>query len=612
MDSIIREPAALVSMRANLMRFLVIWLWLHVPLMAIVGQHIGSEQTMMLTVGTAIVAASLSVLWFIDRAGAALRFMCAVGYPGVVAFLVALMKGHPWQMDMHMYFFASLAFIGAMCDWRAVFLSTVTIAVHHLALNYMAPALVFLNGSDPARVILHAAIVVIESGVLLWMSHRITSSMVAAEAAQDEVAAQAERANQLLETAEQSNQQMHEALERARTAEEQVERVRDEIGGVIDAALNGDFSQQVDLTGVDGVAGRIGESVNRLTDTLGRIVGDLGRVLDALNSGDLRQRVTDRYEGRFGEIAGNMNKTADQLAKIVGQIFSATDEVNTAISELNLGAETLANRSEHQASSLEETTATIEELTATVRQNADNAKDADQVASSARDAAAEGGAIVEQAISAMTDIEAFSHQITEIVSLIQEIAFQTNLLALNASVEAARAGDAGRGFAVVANEVRALAQRSGQASKNIRDLITNSDAKVQDGVRLVNETGDSLQNIVASVKRVADHMSEIAAASQEQTHGIDQVSQAISSMDELTQQNASLVEETGAALRSAQDQVGALRSVVSFFDGKATGAEQAKAEQPGRASGKAPAERRLPLTDGSLAIAESPDGWEQF
>jgi methyl-accepting chemotaxis protein len=307
LDNIVKEPAALVSMRANLMRFMVIWLWLHVPLMVLVGQQVGSEHTTFLTAGTAIVAASLTALWFLDRTGQALRFTCAVGYPGVVAFLVALMKGHPWQMDMHMYFFAALAFIGAMCDWRAVFLSTVTIAVHHLALNYMAPALVFLNGADPARVLLHALVVVIESGILLWMSRTITSSMSAAEQAQDEVEAQMARANELLATTEESNRKMHDALQRAQAAEGQVERVRDGIGSVIDAALKGDFSQRVDLTDIDGVAGGIGESVNRLADTLGRIVNDLGRVLDALDSGNLQERITERYDGRFGEIAGNMN-----------------------------------------------------------------------------------------------------------------------------------------------------------------------------------------------------------------------------------------------------------------------------------------------------------------
>jgi methyl-accepting chemotaxis protein len=253
-----------------------------------------------------------------------------------------------------------------------------------------------------------------------------------------------------------------------------------------------------------------------------------------------------------------------------------------------------------------------------VRQNAENAMDANQVASDARDAAAEGGAVVDEAIAAMDGIEDFSQQITAIVSLIQEIAFQTNLLALNASVEAARAGEAGRGFAVVANEVRALAQRAAGASKDIKELITNSDAKVQDGVRLVNDTGEALRRIVASVKRVADHMSEIAAASQEQTNGIDQVSQAIGSMDELTQQNAALVEETSAALRSAQDQVDGLRGVVSFFDKKTYSTAARDGATPSGRHGTAAASsspKRAashPATAGSLAIAGELEGWDEF
>lgn len=566
MDRVIHEPAALVAMRRNLLRFLMIWLWLHVPLLAVVGMHVGSGHTVLLTTGTAIIAAVTSALWLADPTGQSLRFTCAVGYPGIVAFMVAILEDHPWQMDMHMYFFAALAFIGAMCDWRAVFLASLTIAVHHLTLNYVAPALVFSNGADFYRVVLHAVVVVIESGALLWMAKTITSSMVAAEQAQQEVAEQVDRANELLDRTEQANREMQAALQRAGAAEAQVERVRDSIGSVIDAALMGDFSRQVDLTGVDGIAGTIGASVNRLTDMLGRLVNDLGRVLDALDKGNLGERITGNYDGRFKEIAANMNGTADQLADIVGRIYGATDEVSSAIHELNRGAETLANRSEHQASSLEQTTATMEELSATVRQNAENAHEANQVASAARDAAAEGGRIVDQAVAAMSGIEESSHQITDIVGLIQEIAFQTNLLALNASVEAARAGEAGRGFSVVADEVRALAQRSAQASKNIKELITGSDGKVQDGVRLVNETGSALQKIVHSVRQVADYVSNIAAASQQQTSGIDQVSQAIGGMDEITQQNASLVEETSSALRSTQGQVDALRSAVSFFE----------------------------------------------
>jgi methyl-accepting chemotaxis protein len=207
----------------------------------------------------------------------------------------------------------------------------------------------------------------------------------------------------------------------------------------------------------------------------------------------------------------------------------------------------------------------MEELSATVRQNADNAQEANKASAAARDAAVGGGEISGKAVESMTKIEESSRQITEIVGLIQEIAFQTNLLALNAAVEAARAGDAGKGFAVVANEVRALAQRSSQASKDIKTLIVDSDDKVRAGAEMVKQAGGALEEIVESVKSVADFVSEIAAASQEQASGIDQVSRSITNLDEITQQNAALVEETTAALHSAQSQVDDLRQAVAFF-----------------------------------------------
>jgi methyl-accepting chemotaxis protein len=245
----------------------------------------------------------------------------------------------------------------------------------------------------------------------------------------------------------------------------------------------------------------------------------------------------------------------------------------------------LSVRTEHQASSLEETSASMEELATTVRQNADNAQAANQLAAAARDAAQNGGAIAERAIAAMGRIEGGSRQIGEIVGLIQDIAFQTNLLALNAAVEAARAGEAGKGFAVVANEVRALAQRAGQASKDIKGLIINSDSQVKEGVTLVQQAGTSLTDIVASVKKVASLVSEIAAATQEQSSGIEQVSKAVTGMDQMTQQNAALVEETNAALHSAQNQVEELRRTVAFF--KTGEAEDAAPQAENRASPRA-------------------------
>jgi methyl-accepting chemotaxis protein len=298
--------------------------------------------------------------------------------------------------------------------------------------------------------------------------------------------------------------------------------------------------------------------------------------LSKLARGDTTVRLTIDIDDNFRQTKQDVNATAEQIESIAHKIGNAAREVQGATREIAAGVNDLSVRTEHQASSLEETSASMEELASTVRQNAGNAQEANVLASAAREAAQNGGVIAERAVAAMTRIEGSSRQIGEIVGLIQDIAFQTNLLALNAAVEAARAGDAGKGFAVVANEVRALAQRAGQASKDIKGLIINSDTQVKEGVTLVQQAGTSLTDIVASVKKVATLVSEIAAATQEQSSGIEQVSKAVSGMDQMTQQNAALVEETNAALHSAQNQIEELRRTVAFF--KTGEAEEASAK----------------------------------
>ena len=295
------------------------------------------------------------------------------------------------------------------------------------------------------------------------------------------------------------------------------------------------------------------------------VIKTLGQALSRLASGDTTVRLDVDSEDAFRQTKEDVNSMASQIDSIAQKIGLTVREVHGATHEIASGVNDLSVRTEHQASSLEETSASMEELASTVRQNAGNAQEANQMASAARDAAQKGGMIAERAVAAMTRIESSSKQIGEIVGLIQDIAFQTNLLALNAAVEAARAGDAGRGFAVVANEVRALAQRAGQASKDIKGLIANSNTQVKEGVTLVQQAGTSLTDIVTSVKKVATLVSEIAAATQEQSSGIEQVSKAVTGMDQMTQQNAALVEETNAALHSAQNQVEELRRAVSFF-----------------------------------------------
>ena len=302
-----------------------------------------------------------------------------------------------------------------------------------------------------------------------------------------------------------------------------------------------------------GVVNPLKESIT----WLGRIArGDLSREIPAQLC---------RRQDEAGELARAMATMNADLRQIIGNVTQATAQVSSAAAEIAQGSADLSQRTERQTSALEETACSMEELTATVKQIADNAGHANQLASAAQQQAEQGGQVVEQAIAAMTAINQSSRKIGDIISVIDEIAFQTNLLALNATVEAARAGDQGRGFAVVAGEVRKLAQRSADASKEIKALISDSVSKVEDGGKWVNQTGHTLKEIMTAAKQVSDIVAEMAAATREQANGIDQVNQAVLQMDRATQQNAALVEQTAAASRAMGDQSLQLQHLMDFF-----------------------------------------------
>jgi methyl-accepting chemotaxis protein len=308
----------------------------------------------------------------------------------------------------------------------------------------------------------------------------------------------------------------------------------------------------------------------KLIDSLGKLAeGDLTVSLISASADGDTQQAKEIYD----DLAHALNSTVTNLKELVGQIKGATDTINTASKEIAAGNNDLSQRTEEQASSLEETASSMEELTSTVKQNTENAKQANQLAISASDVAGKGGAVVGQVVTTMDSINESSRKIVEIISVIDGIAFQTNILALNAAVEAARAGEQGRGFAVVAGEVRNLAQRSAAAAKEIKTLIGNSVEKVEGGSKLVAQAGQTMEEIVTSIKRVTDIMSEITAATVEQSQGIEQVNTAITQMDEVTQQNAALVEEAAAAAESLEEQAQNLSTSVSVFkiDQSATG-----------------------------------------
>jgi methyl-accepting chemotaxis protein len=338
-----------------------------------------------------------------------------------------------------------------------------------------------------------------------------------------------------------------------------------QIRTLVAAAGRGDFSARGDVTLYKYEFQEMVTGLNDLMNTCDTSLSEIARVLSALADGDLTQHVEGEFEGTFGALKDDANKTVDSLKSIVAEIRVATESINTAASEIAQGNMDLSSRTESQAASLEETAASMEELTSTVKATADNARQSSKQAGEAAQVATEGGQAVARVVDTMRDISESSKRISDIIGVIDGIAFQTNILALNAAVEAARAGEQGRGFAVVATEVRSLAQRSAAAAKEIKDLISNSVQKVEVGARQVDEAGQTMGTMVASVDRVRQFITDISSAAQEQSSGIDQVNTAVTQMDQVTQQNAALVEEAAAAAKSMEEQAQSLQAQVARF-----------------------------------------------
>lgn len=347
-----------------------------------------------------------------------------------------------------------------------------------------------------------------------------------------------------------------------RTEEVKVER---EIDGVIEEASRGNFDQHIDTGNKAGFFLAMSEKLNALMSVTNIAVSDIKQLFSSLADGDLSQTIHREYDGEFAQLKSDANTTVEKLRDIISEISEASRSIARGSDEINQGIQSLGHRTENQAASLEETASSMEEMTSAVQQSEANAKTAYQLANTAVDIARHGEQAVEKTTTSMEQISASSNKIASIISVIDEIAFQTNLLALNAAVEAARAGEQGRGFAVVAAEVRNLAQRSASAAKEIKNLIEDSVNKVNDGTGLVHSSGETLKEIVREVAQVNEKMDEIFTGAREQSAGISQVSQAVSQMDNMTQENAAMVEEAASASENMTQQAQKLDELVSFF-----------------------------------------------
>ena len=379
-----------------------------------------------------------------------------------------------------------------------------------------------------------------------------------------------------------------------------------ELQGIITAVTAGNLNNRISLEGKREFFLTLSTGINELVEAIATVVVEVRGVVAAANQGDLTRRIeTQGKAGLLVQIGSGINDLTSTLSALVSQVKTASAEVSRGADEISQGNANLSQRTEEQASSLEETASSMEEMTSTVKQNADNAAHASKLAVAARDQAEKGGSVVSKAVTAMVGINDASKKIADIISVIDGIAFQTNLLALNAAVEAARAGEQGRGFAVVATEVRNLAGRSAAAAKEIKTLIQDTVSKVDEGSKLVTQSGTTLGEIVTAVKKVTDIVSEIAAASNEQSSGIEQVNKAVMQLDELTQQNAALVEQASAASQAMAEQARDLNSSMVRYQVNTT-PNGAAADSAAAAAEAAAAERRRagrPWTGGKSAAA---------